>query len=143
MIRTCKRSSSTSCGDGRSTASTAPVSVTKRGAFQVTNTWRKKPEDLRTMRKTFTTFATKCADATIAGPSPVEQYWQAHDQLESAKPAKVTKDKCLALYQVAKRTAAAASSTAPKDVEDLGDAEHLPREVRTEKCGGRRARTRR
>jgi hypothetical protein len=88
-------------------------------AFQVTNTWRKKPEDLRTMRKTFTTFATKCADATIAGLSPAEQYWQAHDQLAYAKPAKVTKETCLALYQVAKRTAPAASSTAAKDVEDL------------------------
>jgi hypothetical protein len=73
----------------------------------VTNAWRKKPQDARELRSTFTSFANKCADATIPGLSPVEQFWAANDQMLHAK--KTTKEKCLALYQTAKRTSSAAA----------------------------------
>ena len=79
-------------------------------AFKTTNAWRKKPLDDRRLRQDFSSFASKCVDATVPGLSPAEQYWAAIRQLTAGE--KKTKDKCLALHQVAKRTAAAASPPA-------------------------------
>ncbi len=86
-------------------------------SLQATNAWRKKPEDPAAMRATFTSSASKCADATIPGLSPAEQFWAANDQMSHAK--KMTKEKCLALYQVAKRTSSAAAPSAKESRYDI------------------------
>ncbi len=86
-------------------------------SLQTTNAWRKKPEDVRGIRSMFTSFANKCADATIPGLSPAEQFWAALDQMSHAK--KTTKEKCSALYQTAKRTTAAAAPPANDSRTDI------------------------
>lgn len=86
-------------------------------SLQVTNAWRKKPEDVKGIRSTFTSFAEKCADASINGLTPAEQYWAAHAQLHHAK--KTTKEKCIALHQSGKRTASAVSLSAKDSGTDI------------------------
>jgi hypothetical protein len=86
-------------------------------SLQVTNAWRKKPQDAREIRSTFTSFANKCADATIPGLSTAEQFWAASDQMTHAK--KMPKEKCLALYQTAKRTLAAAAPASGDNSSDV------------------------
>lgn len=82
-------------------------------ALKTTNAWRRRPLDDRHLRETFSSFTSKCADATVPGLSSAEQYWAAIRQLSAGE--KKTKDKCIALHQVAKRTAAAASPPANDD----------------------------
>lgn len=74
-------------------------------AYKTANGWRDKPLDDRALRESFTSSASKCADATPPGLTAAEQFWAAISQMEHRE--KKTKEKCAALYQTAKRTASA------------------------------------